>query len=92
VHGQTIQRAAEGFPLGGLCPATEGAMGTPEDDMDEIRSAIRQLQAEMAWVRAMLTGQKPSEASQRTSPPWLTSVSLIAVPIITAIIATKPWS
>lgn len=62
------------------------------DDMTELKDAVRKLQAEMEWVKVMLSGQRPSEVPERTSPPWVTTFALIAVPIVTAIIATKPWA
>jgi hypothetical protein len=66
-------------------------MGDPDEDMDDIKSAIKQLQAEMLWVRSILTMQRPSDAPLRTSPPWLTLCLGGLVPIVVAVIATKPW-
>lgn len=59
--------------------------------MTELKNAVEKLQAEMAWVKVMLSGQRPQDVPQKTSPPWVTTLALVGVPIVTAIIATKPW-
>lgn len=67
--------------------------GKEDMEMTELRSAVERLQAEMAWVKLMLSKQKPSEAPHvKTSPPtWLATATALAVAIIPAIILTKPW-
>jgi hypothetical protein len=62
------------------------------DEMSDLRSAVERLQAEMEWVKVMLSGQRPASKEQKTSPPWVTTAALLGVPIITALIATKPWA
>jgi hypothetical protein len=62
------------------------------DDMSDLRSAVERLQAEMEWVKAMLTGNRTELKEAKTSPPWVTTAALLGVPIITALIATKPWA
>lgn len=61
------------------------------DDMADLKNAVEKLQSEMEWVKVTLSGNRPSDVPQRTSPPWVTTLALIGVPIATAIIATKPW-
>jgi hypothetical protein len=68
------------------------AIGKDDDDVSELKSAVERLQAEMEWVKAMLTGQRPEATPQKTSPPWVTTAALLGVPILTALIATKPWA
>jgi hypothetical protein len=63
-----------------------------DDDMSDLRSAVERLQAEMEWVKAMLTGNRAELKAQKTSPPWVTTAALLGVPILTALIATKPWA
>lgn len=61
------------------------------DDMTELKNAVEKLQAEMAWVKVMLSGQRPQDVPQRTSPPWVGALITLAVAIIPAIILSKPW-
>lgn len=67
------------------------------DDISNLTATVEQLKAELAWVKLTLgsllgTSPKPAESATKTSPPWVTTVSLVAVPVITALIATKPWA
>lgn len=65
--------------------------GTKGNDMGDVRAAVKQLQAEMEWVKVVLSGQKPAEAPQKTSPPWITIVTFVVGPAMAAFIATAPW-
>lgn len=67
------------------------------DDISSLRATVEQLKAELAWVKLTLgsllgTTPKPGDSPAKTSPPWVTTASLLAVPVITAIIATRPWA
>ena len=60
-------------------------------DMDDIRTALKQLQAEMAWVKVVLSGGKPASSDAKTSPPWVTIITFVVGPAFAAFIATAPW-
>jgi hypothetical protein len=62
-----------------------------DKDMRDLKSAVEKLQSEMEWVKVVLSGQRPQDADKKTSPPWLTAAGIVFVPIVTAVIATKPW-
>jgi hypothetical protein len=61
------------------------------DDMSDLRASVEQLKAEMAWVKAMLLGQRPSDVPAKTSPPWVTIITFVVGPALAAFIATAPW-
>jgi hypothetical protein len=62
------------------------------DKLTKLETTVERMQAELEWVKVVLSGKKPEDTAAKTSPPWLATASLLIVPIVTAIIATKPWA
>lgn len=62
------------------------------EGMDDLRAAIRQLQAEMEWVKVVLLKQEPKDGGAKTSPPWLATITALMVAILpTIILVYKPF-
>lgn len=60
--------------------------------MDELKAAVKQLQADMEWVKVVLLRQEPKSNGAKTSPPWLATITaLLAAILPTIILVYKPF-
>lgn len=65
---------------------------TMGDRVSRLEAAIRQLQAELEWIKVALQGRIPADVKEKTSPPILGPVVVALIGAIGAIVAARPWA
>lgn len=61
------------------------------DRVSRLEAAIKQLQAELEWVKVALQGRAPSASPEKTRPPILGPALVAAISAAGVILASKPW-